>query len=90
MAGAVEVALIWWPGPTARERFYLAAVLTAIPMAAFFVAMGARHLYSGTLHDPNGIPPVRIRTSSRVVEFHLNVVIVALAAALLVVAAFLF
>ena len=86
MAGAVEVALIWYPGSALRQRFYLAAALTAVPMAAFFAAMLTRRLYSGTLHDPNGIPPVRIRTANGVIEFDLNVVIVTSAAALLVLA----
>lgn len=90
MAGAVEVALVWCPGPALTERFYLAAALTAIPMAAFFAAMFTRRLYSGTLHDPNGVPPVRIRTANGVIEFDLNVVIVTFAAALLVLAVRIF
>ncbi len=90
LAAVVEVALIWWPAPAINQRFYLAAILTAIPMAAFLVAMFSRRAYGGALHDPNGIPPGRIRTRSGVVEFDVNVVIITGASVLLVTSVLLF
>ena len=90
LAGAVEVALIWWPGPVLSQRFYLAAMLTAIPMVAFLAAMFSRRLYGGALHDPQGIAPGRIRTRNGVVEFDVNVVIITVASVLLIVAVLLF
>jgi hypothetical protein len=90
LAGAVEVALIWWPGPVLSQRFYLAAMLTAIPMVAFLAATFSRRLYGGALHDPLGIPPGRIRTRNGVVEFDVNVVIITVASVLLIVAVLLF
>jgi hypothetical protein len=90
LAAAAEVALIWWPASGLSQRFYLAAILTAIPMAAFIAAQFSRALYGGTLHDPNGIPPARIRTHTGVVEFDLNTVVIIVAAALLAVAVLLF
>src|SRR3954466_2219730 len=53
-AAAIEVALLWFPGPAMVERFYLAALLAATSLAGFLVATLARSLYGGTLHDPNG------------------------------------
>lgn len=59
LSAVTEVALVWWRGPGLHWRFYLAAILTGIPMAAFVLATVFRPMYRGTLHDPNGISPVR-------------------------------
>ena len=85
-AAGVQVALLWWPGPLQIQRFYLAALLTALPLTGFLVALFARGLYNGTLHDPNGIRPVRIEIAERIVEIDMNVVIVLFASALLAAA----
>ena len=37
--GLLSLVLIWWPGPLAVERLYLAAIMGAIVYAAFFVAV---------------------------------------------------
>jgi len=89
-AAAVEIALLWWPGPAAHGRFYLAAALAATPLAGFLVATLARPLYSGTLHDPNGIQPARLRLGSRQIVFDLNLAIVITAAVLMAGAVVLF
>jgi hypothetical protein len=90
LGAAIVVALIWWPGEALSQRFYLAAILTAIPMASFFAAMASRTLYAGTLHDPNGIPPVRVRTRRGVIEFNMNAAVVIVGSALLIVAVVIF
>jgi hypothetical protein len=89
-AAAIEVALLWYPGAAFHARFYLAALLTATSLAGFLVAVCARPLYGGTLHDPNGMQPLRLRVGSRLMVFDLNVPIVLLAAALLLGAVLLF
>ncbi len=83
---AVEIALLWWPGPWHRERFILAACLSGAPLAGYILAMLLRRLYGGKLSDPQGIPPARIRTAQGVIEFEGNVVVIALAAIWLSVA----
>jgi len=88
--GAVEVALLWWPGPDSAARFYLAVLLTATSLAGFLLAALTRKLYGGTLSDPNGYRPVRIHAGSRSVEFDLNLPVVAIASVLLVAAVVLF
>ena len=89
-AAAIEVGLLWWPGPTMRERFYLAALLTATSLAGFLIAAVARKLYGGTLHDPNGIRPVGLHIGSRELVFDLNVPIVIVAGVLLIGAVIVF
>lgn len=89
-AAAVEVALLWWPGRAMGGRFYLAALLTATPLAGFVIAAVARKLYGGTLHDPNGIQPVAMHIGSREVVFDLNVPIVIAAGVLLIAAVIVF
>lgn len=90
LTAPLEVALVWWPGPTLCQRFYLVAVLAALPIAGFLIALFARRLYRGTLHDPNGIQPARIRTRNGIVEVDMNLVLVAIASVMLVVAVRLF
>jgi hypothetical protein len=90
MLAAAEVALIWWPGPGLTQRFYLAAMLTAAPMAAFLAAMSVRGLYRGTLHDPNGIAPVSVRVLGSDFKINMNLVMILVGAVLVVASAFLF
>src|SRR4051812_26305878 len=54
LSAIVEVALIWWLSAASRQFFYLAALLTSLPMIAFLLAAITRQKYAGTLHDPNG------------------------------------
>jgi hypothetical protein len=89
-AAAIEIALLWWPGYGMRDRFYWAVLLTATSLAGFFVAALTRPLYGGTLHDPNGIQPVRIRVGSREIVLDMNVPIVVVATVMLVGAVVLF
>jgi hypothetical protein len=84
--GLLELALVWWRGPLVSERFYLAAVLALIPLLGFVAALISRSRYGGTLHDPNGIAPVKLRLASRAVEVDLNAVLVISAIFLLLIA----
>ena len=86
LASAAGVALLWWPGPYAAERFYLAALLTALPMLGFLVALAARRMYGGTLHDPDGIKPVKMRLGGRAIEMDMNAALVVTATVILAAA----
>ena len=88
--GMIGVALVWLPSPESRLLFYLAALLTALPMLSFLVAMFSRRAYGGTLHDPNGIQPVRIRIGAGIREFDLNAVLVIFGGVVLAGAVLLF
>ena len=55
--GLLALALIWWPGPLAVERLYLAALMGAIVYAAFFVALLTMPAYGGRAYDDNGYQP---------------------------------
>jgi hypothetical protein len=70
----IEVGLLWLPGPLVSERFYLVALLACAPMAGFFGALVSRRIYGGTLSDPGGIPPLRLRISGRDVQVDMNLV----------------
>ena len=87
---AIEVALLWWPGREFNVRFYLAALLSGTSLAGFLLATLARPFYGGTLHDPNGIQPLRLHLGSRLVVLDMNLAIVVLAAVLLLGAVLLF
>lgn len=89
-AAIVEVALLWAIAPGARLLFYLATLLTALPMFAFLIAMFSRSLYGGTLHDPNGMRPARIRIGSRVREIDMNIVLIIVGMAVLLIALMIF
>jgi hypothetical protein len=89
-AAAIELALLWCPGAAFHARFYLAALLTGTSLAGFLVAVCARPLYGGTLHDPSGMQPLRLRFGGRLIVFDMNFPIVLLASALLLGAVLLF
>ena len=90
LLGVLEAALIWWPGAYVAERFYLAALLAALPLLGFLAAMVTRRWYCGTLHDPMGIKPVRIQLGGRVIAVDMNAVLVVCAAVVLLGAVLLF
>jgi hypothetical protein len=89
-AAVIEVALVWWPGPGMRVRFYVAALFSATSLAGFLIAAVARSLYGGTLRDSNGIPPVRLQLGSRALVFDANLPLVILGAVLLGAAVMVF
>jgi hypothetical protein len=55
--GLLALALIWWPGPLALERLYLAAIMSALVFAGFFAALLAMPVYGGGAYDDNGFRP---------------------------------
>ena len=55
--GLLSLVLLWWPGPLAVERLYLAAIMGAIVYAAFFVAVVTMPVYGGGAYDDNGYQP---------------------------------
>lgn len=85
-----EVALVWWPGPGPRWRFYLAAALAAAPMLGFAGALAFRNFYQGTLHDANGMRPLQIRMGRGKLVLDGNVLAVVPGLIVLVVAVLLF
>lgn len=70
----IEIVLVLVPGTLQDERFYLAAILAAVPMLGFFSALVSRHAYRGTLSDPNGMKPLAIRTEVSSIRIDLNLV----------------
>jgi hypothetical protein len=82
---AVAVGLIWLRRPASEYNFYLAAILTCIPLIGFLTAFVSRKMYGGALSDPNGIPPLRL--SIRGLVLYLDMNLVAVLAAFVVLAA---
>lgn len=76
LLAVLEVFLILTGGPLQRQRFYLAATLAAIPLLGFCAAWVGRHMYGGTLSDPNGIPPLILKIRGSHLQIDLNTVIV--------------
>ena len=90
LGAVLALMLLWWTGAFMSQRFYLATVITSLPMIAFLVARTLRRLYGGTLHDENGIAPLRIYRKGRTIEFDMNGVMVNVAVVLLLLAVVLF
>ncbi len=82
--------LIWSRGDHAAARFYLAALLTAIPSLGFVLAQSSKALYRGTLSDPQGIPPLRLRLGAKTFEMDGNATAVYVALTMLVFISALF
>ncbi|WP_348264350.1 hypothetical protein P8935_07395 [Telmatobacter sp. DSM 110680] len=90
MACAIEVGLIWWPSPQSGALFYLAALFTSIPMCGFMLALVTLRTYKGTLHDANGIQPLRMHLAGKLREIDMNAVLVIIGVAVLMFATTIF
>ena len=76
MMSVVEVALVWSRSPWQREGFYLATLLAALSPLGFMAAFVSRRMFGGTLLDPNGVPPMRVKIRGAVRSVDLNFVVV--------------
>jgi hypothetical protein len=90
LLNALAVFLVWFHGPTSSLRFDLAALLTAIPMISFLIAMFAQSLYGGALHDSNGIRPLPVHMGNKLFEVDMNAAVVLVAIAVLGCAVMIF
>jgi hypothetical protein len=72
LLGLLEIGLLMIQGPYQEQRFYAAALLASFPMIGFFLALIGRKAYGGSLSDPNGIPPARVRAFGRDLRIDLN------------------
>lgn len=90
LLAVVEVCLLWWIAPAERWVFFLATLLTSTPIVSFLVAMFVRAIYAGTLHDENGVRPIRMRIAGAVREIEMNVVLVIAGAAVLMFAVLIY
>jgi hypothetical protein len=59
-------------------------------MIGFLAAMLLRNAYAGTLHDPNGIQPLRLSVRGKVREVDMNAVLVIAGAVVLIFAVVIF
>ncbi len=55
--GLMALALIWWPGPFAVGRIWLAALFSVIVYAGFYSALFTMPVYGGKHYDQNGYKP---------------------------------
>ncbi len=70
----LALLLLLLPGPLQAQRFYLASILTALPMLGFFAALIGRRRFGATLTDENGMPPLRLSIHGTTRRIDLNLV----------------
>lgn len=90
--GLIALYLIWWPGPDATARLYLAASFAGVIIAAFFITYATMPRFGGANHDANGYPPKPVALFGHVVKLDANttvfsVLVVVLAAAVIAIGA---
>lgn len=90
LAGTAEIALLWLPGPDLNLRFYIVAILIAIPLITFFAMKLLSGRFVDEQNDSEGPPYTLVRIGGAVYEFDINYVLVPIAAAVLVTALALF
>ena len=54
----LAILLIWGDGPNALEHCHEAAIIGFCMTLGFWGALMIKRWYRGTLHDPQGIPPI--------------------------------
>ena len=84
---AVGLALIWWPGPLAIERLWLATAMAVAIYGGFYAAVFSMKLYGGKNHDANGYPPVYKTILGRRIGFDANITVFSIMTALVIGAA---
>lgn len=67
-----EVIVLFIGGSNHPQGFFFVLLLAAAPVFGFFAALLARSIYGGTLSDPGGIPPMRVRIGARMLRIDLN------------------
>jgi hypothetical protein len=82
--GLMALALIWWQGPLAIERLYLAAAMGLIVYAAFFTALIAMPLYGGAAYDDNGYQPFPAPVPLFAKAWDVNITVFCIQAAILI------
>jgi hypothetical protein len=85
--GLLALTLLWWPGPYAIERLYLAALMAAIVYAAFFVAVIAMPIYGGGAYDKNGYLPFAAPVPVIAKRWDLNITVFSVLSIILIVGA---
>lgn len=78
-AGVAGLALwlIWGSTPDARWSLRLAGGIGLCLNAGFWAALVARRWFNGTLHDPQGIPPIAGKVDGNVLAVGLITVLLA-------------
>ncbi|MCD0447980.1 hypothetical protein LO762_02035 [Actinocorallia sp. API 0066] len=71
--GAVSLGLLWLPLDHAVWRAHLTAAIALCVYGGFFAAAATRRLYGGTLADPNGYQPIKLRVFGRARSADLNI-----------------
>ncbi len=89
LLAAVELMVLWLPGPFQNESFYLVLLLTAVSPLGFAISLVCRKIFGGNLSDPNGIPPLPLRLFGKKHFIDLNLVAV-IAALLSIIVIFKF
>lgn len=84
---AVALALIWWPGPLAVERLWLALGMAVAVYGGFYAALFSMKLYGGTNYDENGYVPVYKTILGKRVGFDANITAFTIMALLVIGAA---
>ena len=73
--GILMLALIWWPGPLAVDRLWLATATAVAIYGSFYAALFSMKLYGGTNHDENGYPPVYKSILGKRIGFDANITV---------------
>jgi hypothetical protein len=82
---AIALVLIWWPGPMAVERLYLAGALAAAIYGAFFITAIARPIFAGELFDENGYLPFKPPVGSANRRWDVNITVFTALSTILIV-----
>ncbi len=85
--GAISLLLIWWPGPLAIERLWLALAVSVAVYGGFYAALFSKALYGGANTDVNGIRPVYRTILGKRIGFDANITVFTIMAALVAAAA---
>ena len=67
--------LLWFSDTSQSFSVNLAVVFGLIVLGGFLLSVLVRHLYKGTLSDPNGVPPIFGKVDANLFGFSLGLVL---------------
>lgn len=73
--GLLSIYLLWFSEIDGVFSVDLAFILGLIVLGSFVINVGAKKLYTGTLSDPNGVPPIFKNVDANLFFFSLALLI---------------
>jgi undecaprenyl pyrophosphate phosphatase UppP len=78
LIAVMSIYLLWFSNIEQALAFNLSFTLGLLILGGFFLNIFSRHLYQGTLRDPNGVPLIMGKIEANVLGFTIAIILLLL------------